>query len=160
MNKLSVKVNSLGQTGKLAEQIVNNLKGGEVICLIGDLGVGKTYFVKFFAEAMGISSDDIISPTFVYWRKHKGDKFKLNHFDFYRINKEEEAKGIGIEDAFSEKEAVTIIEWADRIESTLPKDRLEIHIKYLGQTEREVELSITGKTHEHLLKGVEIEEDK
>jgi tRNA threonylcarbamoyladenosine biosynthesis protein TsaE len=160
MKTLSLKVNSLGQTSSLAAQIATNIKGGEVICLIGELGVGKTYFVKFFAEALGISGDDVISPTFIYWRKHEGTNFKVNHFDFYRIKKEDEAKDIGMEDAFGDEQAVTIIEWADRVTNLLPKDRLEIRMRYLGATERAIELKALGSKHEHLLENINIEGDE
>lgn len=155
MKQVSIRVNSLGQTNKLATDIANNLKGGEVLCLIGELGVGKTYFVKFFSEALGISGEEVISPTFVYWRKHQGSDFKLNHFDFYRIDDEDEVKDIGIEEAFDEEESITIIEWADKIKNYLPEERLEIHFVYLGRTERQVNLRIYGKKLEYLLKGIE-----
>jgi tRNA threonylcarbamoyladenosine biosynthesis protein TsaE len=152
---ITKKVNSLGQTSKLASKIASNLKGGEVICLVGELGVGKTYFVKFFAEALGIKGEEVISPTFVYWRKHKGEKFLLNHFDFYRISDEKDAESVGIEDAFSQEGAVTIIEWADRIPSYLPEDRLEISMKFLGETERLLEIKVYGNKCDYLLEGVE-----
>lgn len=155
MKQLSLKAKSLGETSKLASQLANNLKGGETICLIGELGVGKTYFIKFFGEALGVKGEEVISPTFVYWRKHEGKKFKVNHFDFFRINNESEVEDIGIEEAFNEKGAVSVIEWADRIYSYLPKDRLEIRIQFLGETERQIELKVIGDKYDYLLEGIE-----
>ena len=155
MKELDLKIKSIGETSKLARKLARNIKGGEVICLIGDLGAGKTYFIKFFAEALGVKSEDVISPTFVYWRRHKGVKFKINHFDFYRISEESEAKDVGLEEAFGQENAVTVIEWADNVRSFLPDDRLEIYIKFLGETERHLNFKVVGEKYEYLLEGLE-----
>jgi len=157
MKEIKLIVKSIGETSKLASQIAKNLKGSEVICLIGELGVGKTYFVKFFAEALGIPGEEVISPTFVYWRKHEGEKFKLNHFDFYRIENHRDIREIGLEEAFEEKKAVTIIDWADRVTEMLPEDRLEIHIKYLGESERQIILQVYGEKYNYLIEDVKAE---
>lgn len=156
MKELNLEINSLGETSKLASQIAGNIRGGEIICLIGELGVGKTYFIKFFAEALGVPGEEVISPTFVYWRKYDGTKFKLNHFDFYRINDEKEVEDMDIEEAFGQEDAVTVIEWAEKIESYLPADRLEIHITYLGQTQRQLDLKTIGKKCDHLLENIDL----
>jgi tRNA threonylcarbamoyladenosine biosynthesis protein TsaE len=155
MKNISLQVNSLGETSHLASQIAKNIKGGEVICLVGELGVGKTYFIKFFCEALGVKGEDVISPTFVYWKKHKGTNFKINHFDFYRIADEKEVEDIGFADVLDQKDAVAVIEWADKIRSYLPKARLEIEITFLGQTEREIDLKTLGDKCDHLLEGIE-----
>ena len=157
MSELKFKVNSLGQTEELANQIASNLKGGEVICLIGELGVGKTYFVKFFAEALGVKGDEVISPTFVYWRKHKGTDFNLNHFDFYRLESEDEVQEVGLDEALEDTKGITIIEWADRVGSYLPKDRFEIHIEFLGESERQFNIRSMSKKYNYLLRDVKLE---
>lgn len=157
MSELKFKVNSLGQTKRLAHQIASNLKGGEVLCLMGELGVGKTYFVKFFAEALGIKGEEVISPTFVYWRKHEGTNFRLNHFDFYRLDNADEMDDIGLDEALGEKKSVSIIEWADRVQERLPGDRVDICIEFLGESERQFKISSTSKKCNYLLKGVKLE---
>jgi len=68
----NVIVTSLRQTKEFAQKFAQTLKGGDVICLIGNLGSGKTYLTKFIAETLGVEEKEIISPTFVYYRKHKG----------------------------------------------------------------------------------------
>lgn len=151
MKEISLKISSLGETSELAGKIASKVKGGEVICLIGELGVGKTYFVKFFAEALGIDMKQVISPTFVYWRRHEGKEYRLNHFDFYRISDDKEVDDVGLEEAFNEEQSVTIIEWADKIKNRLPEDRLEIHIVYLGETERSIKFVAYGKESESLI---------
>ncbi len=157
MNELKFKVDSLGQTKELAKQIASNLKGGEVICLMGELGVGKTYFVKFFAEALGVKGEEVISPTFVYWRKHQGSDFRLDHFDFYRLESENEADDIGLDEALEDKDSIAIIEWADRVKERLPQDRIDIYIEYLGESERQFKICSKSKKCNYLLKGVKLE---
>jgi len=132
----NVIVTSLRQTKEFAQKFAQKLKGGDVICLIGNLGSGKTYLTKFIAETLGVEEKEIISPTFVYYRKHKGKKFTVNHFDFYRIEDEFEAESIALDDALS-KDTITFIEWADKIPSLLPQERITIKIKNLGGEKRE-----------------------
>ena len=158
MMKKIVKANSLEETKKLATNLAKQLKGGEIICLIGDLGVGKTYFTKFLAEALGIKQDDVVSPTFVYWRQHKGRNLNIHHFDFYRFDIStdpaqiaQELGDIGIEEAFGDESAVTIIEWADRIQGFLPEERLEIHIENEGDFEREFTFKMLGAKYKKLV---------
>lgn len=136
MNKKIIS-KSLKGTKKFAYQIAADLKGGEVICLYGELGTGKTHFTKYLGEAMGISASEILSPTFVYWRKHEGDEFLLNHFDFYRIEKVAEVDNIGFEEAVYDDNAISVIEWADRVTPLLPKERIEIFIKKLPDGKRQ-----------------------
>ncbi len=154
MKELRFKIDSLGGTRRLAGRLAKNVKGGEIIGLIGELGVGKTYFVKFFAEALGISSEEIISPTFVIWRKHVGRELILNHFDLYRVAIEESYQDIGLDEAINDKQAVTLIEWADRLKGRMPKDILIVKIIYLGESQREMFIRSTGEKSDHLLEGL------
>lgn len=151
MKKVRLLVDSIKETKQLAQRLAKRLKGSEVICLIGDLGSGKTYFTKFLVEALGVKGEEIVSPTFVYWRKYKGAKFNINHFDFYRISSEDEIEDIGFEEALYEDNTVTIIEWADRIRSHLPDKRLEIYIKELGEEKREFVLGAFGEGYGELV---------
>ncbi len=140
-----IRVDSKSESKKLASKLVSYLEGGEVICLIGELGAGKTYFTKYIADALGIDSTEIVSPTFVYWRKHKGVKLDLNHFDFYRIDNQSEAESIGVEDALKDNEGITVIEWADKIRSYLPENRIEIKINEFGGEKRVYNIKMIGK---------------
>lgn len=151
MKDFKIIVNSKEDTKRFAEKLAKNLEGGEIICLIGDLGAGKTYFTKYLAEALGIDPENIISPTFIYWRKHKGKKLNLNHFDFYRIDEESEAGGIGFEEAVEDEDAVTVIEWADKIKSLLPEERIEIYIEELEKEKRKFEVKMIGERYKKLL---------
>jgi tRNA threonylcarbamoyladenosine biosynthesis protein TsaE len=137
----TVTANSLDDTKEFAQKLASTLKKGTVICLFGELGSGKTYFTKYLCEALGVDPNLVVSPTFVYWREYQGKKFKINHFDFYRIGDSSDINGIGFEEALEDSDSVTIIEWADRVTKLLPKERIEIKIKILDDQKRVFEIS-------------------
>lgn len=99
---------------------------GQVFCLYGDLGVGKTVFTQGFAAGLGIT-EPVNSPTFTIVQIYEDGRIPLYHFDVYRISDPEEMYEIGFEE-FMEGEGVCFIEWADLIEELLPAERTEITI--------------------------------
>lgn len=133
--KAVIRTNSAEETITLGEKLGAKLAAGDVIALFGDLGAGKTTFTKGIARGMNLSAD-IHSPTFTLIHEHPG-AIPLYHIDLYRLTHEEEAEGIGIEE-YIYGDGVTIIEWADRMKSMLPKGRLDIELKMKGDTEREL----------------------
>ena len=135
-------------TAEIAENIESEKFPGMTICLIGDLGSGKTVFVKAFARALGID-EHITSPTFNIIKEYGEGELPLYHMDVYRL--EDIKEDIGIEDYF-DKPGVTIIEWADMIHECLPEERLEISIKRLDEEERLFEFVACGDRYEHILK--------
>lgn len=119
------------------------LTSGTTILLYGDLGSGKTTFVKGFAAGLGIK-DRILSPTFVLQRIHQvpNSKIKrLNHMDLYRIENPIEIKNLGIEEIVEDTENVNIIEWADRLIDFKPIKGFRIHFNYINENEREIEVT-------------------
>ncbi len=120
------------ETIELAENIESEKFPNMVICLEGDLGSGKTLFTKGFASSMGIR-ENITSPTFNIIKEYDGEEMKLYHMDVYRLNDAKE--DLGIEDYFKKK-GITIIEWSDLIEDILPKNRLVIKIRVVGENAR------------------------
>ena len=104
-----------------------NAKKGEIYCLSGDLGVGKTVFTQGFAKGMGID-EAVNSPTFTIVQVYEGTKMPFYHFDVYRIADIDEMEEIGYEDYFY-GEGVCLIEWAELIEELLPKERTKITIQ-------------------------------
>lgn len=114
------------ETFQLAQKLAKDLKGGEVIALVGELGVGKTLFTQGLASGIGIK-ENVNSPTFVimkiYKTKYKKIR-KLVHIDAYRINFAKEISNIGAEEYFNKKDTITVIEWANKIKSLLPKKTL------------------------------------
>lgn len=113
------------ETRKLALRLAKTLRGGEVIGLIGDLGAGKTAFVKGLAQGLGIKKR-ISSPTFVLMKVYPVKHRTIKHFvhvDAYRIKKAKALTDIGLEDYSKAKDAVVVIEWADLVKKILPRKR-------------------------------------
>ena len=104
-----------------------NAKKGEVYCLSGDLGVGKTVFTQGFAKGLGIK-EAVNSPTFTIVQQYEEGRMPFYHFDVYRIADIEEMEEIGYEDYFY-GEGVCLIEWAELIEELLPRNRTMVMIK-------------------------------
>ncbi|OQX71604.1 tRNA (adenosine(37)-N6)-threonylcarbamoyltransferase complex ATPase subunit type 1 TsaE [Candidatus Parcubacteria bacterium 4484_255] len=128
------------QTLNLGKKIAKQLKGGEIIALIGGLGAGKTIFAKGIANGLGIKKI-ITSPTFVLMKiyeinKHKSKTNlnesriqKLCHIDAYRLKSSQALINIGINDYLGQKNTVAIIEWADQVQDILPKNAIFVKIK-------------------------------
>lgn len=149
---MNYKITTLSEheTAMLAENIESEKFENMVICLTGDLGSGKTVFVKAFANALGIE-EDITSPTFNIIKEYPNGELPLYHMDVYRINDVEE--DLGIEDYY-DKGGVTIIEWADMIQDKLPDERLDIKIKIVDENTRVIVLIPHGKAYEDICEAV------
>jgi len=122
---LVVKSTSEKMTEKLGQTLGKNLPAGIVIALDGELGAGKTVFARGVAKGMGVEAV-VNSPSFVIMNLYRGRK-DLYHFDFYRLEEEEELHELGLEEYFY-AEGVTLVEWAAKFPSVLPATRLEIEI--------------------------------
>jgi tRNA threonylcarbamoyladenosine biosynthesis protein TsaE len=118
-------------------------KAGDVLCLFGDLGAGKTSFARAFIRALTVPDQEVPSPTFtlaqVYEAGDSADSLELWHLDLYRLSDAEEIWEIGVEDAFAT--AIVLIEWPERALDLLPVKRLEIHLGFCDKpTDRSVTL--------------------
>ena len=138
-------------TIELAQNIESEKFPNMVICLMGDLGSGKTIFTKGFASSLGID-EAVTSPTFNIIKEYKTGEMDLYHMDVYRVDGKVE--DLGIEDYFK-KDGVVIIEWADMIEDYLPEERLEIKFKLADDEDTRI-ITITpyGKEYEDLCEAV------
>ena len=145
------EVNTINETTKLGSNLGKMLKPGDVICLTGDLGTGKTHITKGIALGLGIT-DIITSPTFNIFNEYTTGRLKLNHFDVYRVSDPDEIYAIGFDD-YIFSDAVSIIEWANYIEDILPKEYLHIHIeKNLdnGENFRTITLTPYGERYNYI----------
>lgn len=133
----------------LAENIESEKFSNMVICLNGDLGSGKTVFVKGFANSLGIN-ENITSPTFNIIKEYYSGEMPLFHMDVYRIN---ESEDIGIEEYYN-KDGVTIIEWSELISNRLPEERLDINIEIINENTRLFVLVPHGTNYEDLCNAV------
>ncbi|MBR1737138.1 MAG: tRNA (adenosine(37)-N6)-threonylcarbamoyltransferase complex ATPase subunit type 1 TsaE [Firmicutes bacterium] len=121
------EVFSAEETEKIGFDTGKNAKKGDIYCLSGDLGVGKTVFTKGFAKGLGIE-EHITSPTFTIVNEYENGGNKFYHFDVYRINDIEEMYDIGYEEYFY-GEGICLIEWAEMIEELIPENAVWIEIK-------------------------------
>jgi tRNA threonylcarbamoyladenosine biosynthesis protein TsaE len=123
-------VDSVEQTIELGRKLGSLAQSGDIICLIGDLGTGKTHITKGIAKGLKIE-DYITSPTFTIVNEYIG-RLKLYHFDVYRVYDPDEIEAIGF-DEYIFSDAVSIIEWANYIEELIPEEHLKINISKLPQ---------------------------
>ena len=136
-------VNSVEETTKLGISLGRLLNAGDIICLTGDLGTGKTHITKGIAQGLEIT-DYITSPTFTIVNEYDSGRLKLNHFDVYRVSDPDEIYAIGFDD-YIFSDAVSVIEWANYIEEILPKDYLHINIISMKTTKIETGISSNCK---------------
>lgn len=132
----TIIANSAQQTRIFARQFAQTLVGGETILLNGNLGAGKTQFVK--GIAMGLGVDDVItSPTFALHNQYEG-RLILNHFDFYRILDPAEAEILGLNEFFGESQSVSCIEWGENVAELLPSNCIIVTIEKIDNNTRKI----------------------
>jgi len=124
----------------LAEDILKKGGNEKVYLLQGDLGSGKTTLVKFFCSSLGVN-DGVTSPTFSIVNEYSGNGNPIYHFDFYRIEKEEEAFDLGCEEYFYSGH-YCFIEWPEKIPSLLPSHFVEIHLEHKNDNLRTISLTV------------------
>ncbi len=130
---------NVSDTENFAYELAKRITAPKVICLIGDLGAGKTAFTRGFARFFGIEKG-VASPTFTILMKYSGNE-EINHYDLYRAEDYDELCDIGFEDQIDE--GISLIEWPDRFMEYLPQDKITIHINYT-ENEGEREITVEG----------------
>jgi tRNA threonylcarbamoyladenosine biosynthesis protein TsaE len=149
-HKVVIQTKSASETIRIGKNIGTRLLPGDVVALVGELGAGKTQFIKGLAAGVGIGNPTYISsPSFTLINEYPG-KIPFYHVDLFRLERETEAEELGLEDYF-QGEGITAIEWADKIPSLLPKEMLFIHIAYTGKNTRSIEMIGKGKRFEDLV---------
>lgn len=137
-------------TIELAQNLESEKFPGMIICLNGELGSGKTIFVKGFAQALGIN-ETITSPTFNLVKEYTEGEAKLYHMDVYRL--QDACETVGFDDYF-DGEAISIIEWSDVICNCLPEERLDITFKLIDENTRILKIEPHGQKYEELCEAV------
>lgn len=151
---IEIKLNGLKSTEEFGKKLGLVLKGGDFIALTGGLGAGKTTLTKSIGLGLGVE-DYITSPTFALINEYKG-RVDVYHFDVYRLESEEELLDLGYEDYFY-SDGVTIVEWSNKIEYLLPKDRININIEKGKELEdRVIILSGQGNRYREIVKELNI----
>lgn len=140
------------QTRRVGMRLGGVLRAGDVICLQGNLGAGKTTFVQGIAHGWG-SFDSVSSPTFIIVNVYRrGDGSRLFHMDAYRLDSTPEAEELDLDDMLSQ--GPLLIEWPERMHGLVPPERLWLHIEHTGEEEREMKFRARGSRYDELLEVV------
>lgn len=135
---------SAKQTMLYAKKFAKKLKAGDVLAFSGDLGSGKTTFIKGLAQGLGLNdAHEVKSPTFVLMHVYETE-IPIYHFDLYRLNDGDEIDSIDLEDFLFCKDAITCVEWAEKAQDRMPQDAYYIHLKHLNENEREIAIKVHG----------------
>lgn len=131
-------------TERLGAVLASVLRPGLTLCLSGQLGAGKTRFVRALAEGLGVLEEQVSSPTFVLLQQYVGGRIPLAHFDVYRLGDADEFLAFGGAEYLDSDEWICLVEWGERLGGILPADRLELEIIHTGETARRFRLWGTG----------------
>lgn len=156
---IEVKSNSPEQTRRFGVRLGGALQPGDMICLQGDLGAGKTTLMQGVAQGWG-SLDAVSSPTFILvnlYRRADGGRGRVTqpllfHMDAYRLDSTAEAEELDLDSMLAE--GALIIEWPERMNGLIPNERLWVHLEHVGGNERTMKFSARGKRYEALLERI------
>lgn len=127
------------ETAVVATELAERLKSGDVLCLRGDLGAGKTTFTRYLVKALG-SPAPVSSPTFTLVHEYEGGRMPIAHIDCYRLGGDMEFMDAGLGEYLNSSEWLTILEWPERIADLLPEDRTTVWLHDTGPETREIEI--------------------
>ena len=136
--QLTLVTRSAAETQVLGRALMELLPDGALVALFGDLGAGKTCFVRGMAETAGMA-ERVTSPTFTLVHEYRGQR-TLYHLDLYRITAPEQVLDLGYEDLFDPKDGVCVVEWAERAEDMLPERRVDIRLAHEKGDSRRIEI--------------------
>ena len=143
----TIVIHNQDETETLGRRLGEMLFPGAVVALVGQLGAGKTLLVRAIAVGLGmVNVDAVSSPTFVLIQEYNA-RLPIYHFDAYRLIGADELLGLGVHEYF-ESSGVSLVEWADKVRSALPKEYLEISIDITGEESRRVEMIAHGTRYE------------
>lgn len=134
----TVKVcHSLEETREFSVSFGKTLKKGDIVCFFGDLGAGKTTFIKGIVEGVGCCSPESVnSPTFSYLNIYAG-QITVYHFDLYRLRDADEFLSMGF-DEYLFSEGIACVEWSEKIADLIPPDAIKVEISHLDETSRSI----------------------
>ena len=151
--RLELRSDSEAETIAIGRMIGERLAAGDLILLLGSFGAGKTHLAKGIAAGLGVTPADVNSPSFVVINEYAAgpehDAMPIYHVDLYRIESPHELSTVGLEACLDD--GVCIIEWADRAEQWLPRDRLVIEIDQIEATHRRLRLEPSGERYQALV---------
>lgn len=140
------------ETMEFGKQIAKSLKKGDIVCLFGDLGSGKTTLIKGIAQGLKIAHTEVNSPTFVFMNIYQG-RLPLFHFDLYRLDDIDGIRSIGA-DEFLYGDGISVVEWADRFGVLMPDEYLRVDLNHKNVEERVIQLSAKGSRYQDIVEKV------
>lgn len=154
-DSLEVLSRDAEQTHRVGVLLGQLLRGGEVICLEGPLGVGKTVLAQGIGTGWGALSP-LLSPSFVLVREHRraSDSQRLLHVDFYRLQEPHEARTLGLEEWLEDASTVVVVEWPERATEILPPQRLWVRIEFANGNRRRLLCVAQGDAYLPLLRAL------
>lgn len=132
---------SVTETETFAAGLARSLKGGEVLALVGEMGAGKTHFVRGLISGLGADPSIVSSPTFVLLNVYDTPSLRVFHLDAYRVGGSEDFESIGFSELLEQPRAITVIEWPTRVASLLPAHTMHIRIEATGPNSRSIEIT-------------------
>ena len=140
------------QTRRVGSRLGGALQAGDVICLQGELGAGKTTFVQGIAQGWG-SLDSVSSPTFILVNMYRrADQDQLFHMDAYRLESTPEAEELDLDSMLAQ--GALLIEWPERMNGLIPTERLWVNLEHIDEEEREMKFKATGRRYDELLQVI------
>ena len=132
---------SVHKTRNLAVRLSKIINAPRIFALYGDLGAGKTEFVRGFVSGLETSEDIVTSPTFMLWNLYEVRDFSVNHLDLYRLGSIDEIIELGILDVWNAPGNFMLIEWAEKIDSILPADAIKIYFEHIDENSRIIKIN-------------------
>jgi tRNA threonylcarbamoyladenosine biosynthesis protein TsaE len=143
---LQIVSQSTGDTQTLGEQLGHLLDAGDIVCLYGELGSGKTMLSKGIAKGLGVTDEQAVrSPSFVLIHRYQG-RVPIYHIDLYRLDGPTEIADIGVRELLG-GDGVAVIEWADKLDASLPSERLDIALAHRTEETRLITITPQGARH-------------
>ncbi len=147
---MKILSNSVKDTLRTGSRIARFLRPGDIICLEGEIGLGKTIMAKGLALGLGVEAFKVTSSSFVLIREHTEGRLPFYHFDLYRLRDPLEIASLGYEEYFY-GDGVSAIEWPQRLGCLMPKECLLVKLNYKGPNERILNFSGTGQRYKELI---------
>lgn len=142
---------SEADTDRLGAILADGIRSGMTLALNGQLGSGKTRFVRAICQGLGADESRVNSPTFVLLQLYSDGRFPVAHFDTYRLADADEFLAIGADEYLNSGEYLCLVEWADRVSEILPEDRVDIEIQQMSPHSRRFHMQARGPVSEALL---------
>ena len=152
---MQLTVLNIEELDDIACKFASRLQVGDTILLDGELGSGKTEFVRLVAKHLGVKKD-ITSPTFCFLNSYDTSKgYKLHHFDVYRLNSVDELSDVGFDECgYNPADGVAFIEWASKFYDAMPENALHLNFTGQGNDPREIVVTTNSQKMDHILEGL------